>query len=378
MKKREVGMNGAGNDLLLKALRDPRTVADLGTAEWDELLSQGRRAAILGRMYYRLEDLDLLSGLPDKAVETLAAERTLAEENEREVLWELNRIQRALSDTGVPVVALKGAAYAVAGLPPARGRLCSDVDILVEKQDLRVVEDSLLRHGWEPVKLDEYDQRYYRAWMHELPPLLHKDRDTIVDVHHALSPATSRLRPDSRLLLQAAVPIEGTLFRVLAPADMVLHSATHMFQDGDTDGAFRDLKDIDDLLRHFGKGSFWDELLNRAHVLGLERPLFYALRYAKRLLETPVPEHVTAAVRTEGPPWPFLPIMDATALRTLSMSQLTHPRLPVALAKWFLFVRAHWLRMPPLLLARHLLRKSFRRTHSETEETEAVQGHFAR
>jgi len=30
------------------------------------------------------------------------------------------------------------------------------------------------------------------------------------------------------------------------------------------------------------------------------------------------------------------------------------------MAVWLLFVRSHWLRMPPGLLAAHLLRKAFR------------------
>ena len=37
------------------------------------------------------------------------------------------------------------------------------------------------------------------------------------------------------------------------------------------------------------------------------------------------------------------------------------PRRRAGLARWLLYVRSHWLRMPPLLLARHLLRKSLRR-----------------
>jgi hypothetical protein len=36
-------------------------------------------------------------------------------------------------------------------------------------------------------------------------------------------------------------------------------------------------------------------------------------------------------------------------------------RLPARVAAWLLFVRSHWLRMPPGLLAVHLLRKALRR-----------------
>ena len=53
---------------------------------------------------------------------------------------------------------------------------------------------------------------------------------------------------------------------------MVLHSATHLFHEGELDKALRDLVDIDGLLRHFGghgpgSGTSW---LQRAREVGLD------------------------------------------------------------------------------------------------------------
>jgi hypothetical protein len=319
-------------------------------------------------MYYQLEELDLLTALPGRILETLQTECLVANENKRALHWELNRLQRALSGTGVQVVVLKGAAYAGAELPPAKGRLCSDVDILVPKDKLGVVEQALNRHGWEPTTLDEYDQRYYRSWMHELPPLRHKDRDTIVDVHHALVPETSRFRSDSTLLLQAAIPLKDLMFHVPAPSDMVLHSATHLFQGEDPDVILRDLKDFDELVRHYGKGGFWGSLPLRARQLGLQRPLFYALRYADLLLGTPIPKHIMVSTRRDGPPWPTLWIMDALVLRAVTTHHATHRRLATRIASGFLYLHSHWLRMPSLLLTSHLLRKSYRRLLQRKQE----------
>jgi len=56
---------------------------------------------------------------------------------------------------------------------------------------------------------------------------------TIVDVHHTLLPLTGRLRPDREKLLTTAVSVDGSRLKVFAPPDMVLHSAAHIFQDGD-------------------------------------------------------------------------------------------------------------------------------------------------
>jgi len=94
------------------------------------------------------------------------------------------------------------------------------------------VEAALMLQGWATTHHNSYDQRYYRRWMHELPPLRHVTRATVLDVHHAILPETARLKPDSAKLLAASVPAQSDArFRVLAPADMVLHSATHLLHD---------------------------------------------------------------------------------------------------------------------------------------------------
>ena len=89
---------------------------------------------------------------------------------------------------------------------------------------------------------------------------------------------------------------------------MVLHSAAHLFQDGELNGGLRDLVDLDSLLRHFGSDeNFWGGLVSRAQTMDLERPLYYALRYCEQWLGTPVPDTSTL----KRPRTPARAIMDA-------------------------------------------------------------------
>ena len=203
--------------------------------------------------------------------------------------------------------------------------------------------------------------------MHELPPLRHVTRATVLDVHHAILPETARLKPDSAKLLAASVPAPSDArFRVLAPADMVLHSAAHLFHNEELRHGLRDLADLDSLLRDFGlKPGFWPALTARASELDLARPLYYGLRYATRMLGTPVPREVSTAIDIRHPSQSLRPLMDALFLRALrpdhpsAEDRLTPAGAPGAL------LRAHWLRMPPHLLAYHLTRKAFRREEQE-------------
>ena len=70
------------------------------------------------------------------------------------IRWEVDRIQFALRSIESPILLLKGAAYLLADLPLAQGRLVSDVDILVPEASLHQVEAALLAAGWGSLKLD--------------------------------------------------------------------------------------------------------------------------------------------------------------------------------------------------------------------------------
>lgn len=345
--------------LLIRTLVFPERLASLPPAEWECLLRLAKRLRLLGRVAAEVERLDLRAAIPSTAREVLDAGQTALRHRHTLITWELDRILWALQDTDYRPVLLKGCAYLLAGLPPAPGRSFADVDLLLPRAELLEVEAILQAKGWVSQKRHAYDQRYYREWMHELPPMRHREREVEVDLHHTLLPLTSRLKPPAELLFQAAVPIPGTGYRRLCPADMVLHSATHLFYDGEIKGGLRDLFDLHDLLKDFGaQPGFWDSLVPRAERLDLARPLAYALRYCHRILDTPIPARVLQASRRSQPNRLNRLVMDALVSRVLTRHQLSRDATPFAV--WPLYLRSHWLRMRPWLLTQHLARKLWR------------------
>ena len=352
--------HGAG--VLLDVLRDPARAHGLDTGGWDLLLRVARRARLLGRLAVILEDMGLASRLPDRVLAHFTAARVYVDQRQQAARWEINRVLAATQESGVPLVLLKGSAYIMAGLPAARGRLLSDVDLLLPVASLEDVEQTLLANGWAGVKLEEYDQRYYRTWMHELPPLRHPERGFEVDIHHTISPLTSRLNPDPEKLLRDSIPLDDSRLSVLQPVDMVLHSAVHLFYDGEFINGLRDLVDLSDLFAHFGSGAgFWDDLTARAREQDLQRPLFYAMRYTQQLLGAAIPETAMAASASGAPPRPVLGLMDSLISWAMVPDHPDFPQHRTALARWLLYVRSHWLRMPPGLLLKHLARKQVMR-----------------
>jgi hypothetical protein len=348
--------------LLVTALRDPAALPGMPATQLDLTLRLLRRARLLGRVAYQLGDLGLLADLPPVAADQLASALTFAEARARAAQWELDRLAWALREVPeVPVVALKGCAYLLSDTPNVAGRSFADVDLLVPETDLPAVELALRGHGWSGKELTPYDDMYYRRWTHELPAMTHAERTVEVDLHHNILMRTARLKPNPGLLFAETRPVSGLRYEVLAPTDMVLHAIAHLFYGGEMGDALRDLVDIDVLLRHFAGGDpgFWESLWPRAEALDLASPAFYGLRYARRILGTPVPDSVLASSKSGGPSAAALTMMDRMVPAALFPQHPDHLRCGVELWRLLLYMRSHWVKMPPIMLARHLSYKLY-------------------
>jgi hypothetical protein len=358
--------------LLVDALRDPATTSDLDAQGWTELLSMARAEQLIGTLAERLK----IESVPPKVSEILAEARVNADYQRRSALWEADCAQRALAGYGGKVVLLKGTAYVAAGLKAGEGRSIGDLDILVARQDLPQVEAALLAAGWEWVKPDPYDDVYYREHMHELPPLIHKERDRMIDVHHTILPLTARRRPDAAGMLGASKPLPFTVgglrlrggvgvgsvsvaqgltsptpdpsaereggLHVLSATDMVCHSAAHLFADGDLAGGLRNLWDIHCLLVEFRCPEFWGQLRERSKRHQLSEPVERAVRLAHQLYGTQIPKEWAGWHRQDKWYVARLTARDGWGRPTRKFIRL------------IFYIRSHWLRMPPLMLALHL------------------------
>lgn len=339
---------------LLRALRDPATMSGFDPATWDRVVPMALWTGLLGRLGALARHSGVDRAIPPQVWRHMQAMLTVAEEQARAVRHELHHLTQALADLPGPVLLLKGAAYAAAGLPPARGRVFGDIDILVPLEQIGDAESALMVRGWQSQTRSAYDQRYYRRWMHEIPPMMHNLRRSVLDVHHAILPPTARIKTRPGPIVDAAVPVPGWPgLHVPCAEDLLLHSATHLFHEGESGRMLRDLVDIDALWQAgFGGEAGASRLWSRAEDLGLTRPLAVAARLRQRLLDREVPARLQGLSR-----------IDRLASSAMA-SAMTTPCKPHAdarsgLANALLYVRGHALRMPLGLLALHLTVKGW-------------------
>jgi hypothetical protein len=185
---------------------------------------------------------------------------------------------------------------------------------MVAREDLPVVEAALIAAGWEWVKPDPYDDAYYRDHMHELPPLIHKERDRMIDVHHTILPLTAGPTPDAAGMLDCAValplpeqfehPDENLDYRyplptpfqpgnsyILSPHDILCHCAAHLIADGDLTGGLRNLWDfhcIANEMQNRTSGKYWHDIYAAPGCRHLYASVMRAARLSHHLYGTHV------------------------------------------------------------------------------------------
>lgn len=345
---------------LCRLIANPHLANRLAPSEWTGIITLARDANLLGTLGEKMALAGVSSGC--NADRHLAGARQLSERQRRSVRWEAQAIHDALAELDCPVVLLKGAAYCLGGYANAQGRLFGDIDILVPAKRIGDVEIRLMVNGWAPVVTTHYDERYYREWMHELPPMAHARRGSVIDVHHTILPPTARLRPNPAEIIAQATPLpELPALCVPCLEDLIIHSIVHLVHEGSADNGLRDLCDIWQLRHSVADDPELDaRLLDRAQQHGLEGPVAMGLRLVDRFFAEPPATRFGRAVSSNRRTSGYGRVAEslfARAIRGIGDSGTV-----MALTRLAIYIRAHWLRMPPLLLTRHLLRKWFTRS----------------
>lgn len=364
-------MTGLSRNKLRNVFVDENCVSQFTLKDWDLVVRQARKANLLYKLFKLFEEKGMLGLVPDAPMKHLMSVRVPGDNLERAVWQETCYLERAIS-FNAPLILLKGAAYVIKGLSAGKGRSFSDVDILVPKKKLLNVEMRLKAHGWLFGDIDEYDDQYYRKWMHELPPMMHIKRGAVVDVHHTILPETAYLTPQIEKIIDAVVPIAGfDNAYTLSPVDMVIHSAVHLFQDGELEHGMRDLVDLHYLIQEFSKenDSFVLDVLVRAEAIGLLRPVFYGLHYTHLFFNTKYSDEAMQKLRLSASK--FSGLMDVLFIRALMPDHSSCDDWFTPIARWMLFVRAHYLRMPLRLLIPHLLKKAYKTRQKENKKKHA-------
>ncbi len=357
--------------LLLQLFNKPELAQSFNSEQWTHIITHGRNQNMLGRLYSRFKARNLTSELPNKVrIHMENCEKT--EQRQRiNIHRELSDISNALSKKNVDSIVLKGAAYSILNLDCANGRIFNDIDVLVAKTDIRKAEIGFMTKSWFHTQETDYDKRYFREWMHEIPPMVHKIRHTTIDLHHNILPITNRQHFSSHLLERE--PTQYKHIYVLTPVDRFIHSAVHLFTESDFPHAIRDLTDLvllfNDLEASTGNDSYSVTKLirDRASDLNLGRyinlGLYFVLLQKQQDELHELEKQLTRSLKDR---------LTFSAYRKVfnqDCAVATSIRHKIAL--FWLFTRSHIVKMPLRILIPHLVRKLIFNTKKRFNNEEA-------
>ncbi|GEA02376.1 hypothetical protein KUL17_12730 [Alteromonas sp. KUL17] len=331
----------------------------LSATEWRDLILVARANSLLPRVASILlnsSDHDLY--IPPRAHAHLVASIRHETLFHNQVVHEVKLVNSKVSGALTrKLIVLKGAGYVIAGSKAAKGRIFSDIDLLLLKNDIPKVERALHLFGFVSDTDSEYDQKYYREWAHEIPPLRHFQRGTVLDVHHNIIPVVSGRAPNIEFFFESTVETEYGV-EVLRPAAMFLHSAIHLFFSEEFTNGFRDLSDLSLLLDEIIDDDVeLSYLFSLAGNTGFENELFLAFRYLERVFDRQIPAHIYQRFKQPLPKGIRLGLNDFIFGKVLAANHRLVDVKFRGLAQWLAFVRGHLLKMPFNILVKHTASK---------------------
>lgn len=321
------------NALLLAAAQvtpADAAIPDPATLDWDYLLRAANRQGITPLLRDWLGQRPALA-VPATAQAELDSAYWLSHFRNKTLLAELGRVLDAAAARGIAVVPLKGAILAPHYYPAPALRPMSDLDLLVQPDDIKGLASVLRDLGYSealgpPYLLDErlrdplHEERAFTL-AHDGLTVLVEYRAEALDpmVWHLteLDPAlTASLRHHAARSWRRTTQGQWgtTVFRRPAPEDLLLHIASHL-TTRHADFRLLWLHDIARVTAAHADAFDWDAFARAARDLRIAAPVFASLHAARRWAGAPVPlRHLYAALFATPPRQPALQSVERVLL----------------------------------------------------------------
>jgi HprK-related kinase A len=276
-----------------QAMETPEVATGWSDDLWGEILALANHIELLPQLAHRWLGCKHFDEFHPAVQRRLRREVQQSEFTRIVMSYEMEQLGELLSGLRVPLVLLKGCAYLLSGQRWPLGRRTSDVDLLFDESHVDAAGEILRQTAFEQKEaFSEKDRRYFRRWLHELPPVKHPHRMVEIDLHFRLLPAGDPCTFAVDDLIRRAVPIAGTAFHWLDPIDRVIHGAINLGHTGEFRRAFRDLWDLRQMIEDaLGAGEFdWQQLSRRSQDLRIERTVARVLLLAGECVGLQLPE----------------------------------------------------------------------------------------
>ena len=141
---------------------------------------------------------------------------------------DLMDINHALSIKGVAPILLKGMALNEANISKPGERFCRDIDLLLDKRDLKKAYSELRALKFRYINEDCSDDCKFLDPMHHIPPMVNAN-GTVIELHHRItSPEIYKNCPLTDMFINNSKKIGQ--FKIPPPEGLVMHAMYHGIQ----------------------------------------------------------------------------------------------------------------------------------------------------
>ena len=252
-------------------------VSEATAAQWTALVSEARQQALLGSIYFLLKDLELLATVPQAVQAHLQTGFHYAEKQKNTLLQEMLELEQVFQGTEYPCILVKGVGYRLSNLAFARGRIFSDIDLLIPHSAFADALLRLLDSGYLETGMSDYDRRYYIQWSHQHPPLTHFLRGANIDLHHHIFPVASNSGLAIEPMIVNSTKLVDSVFSVPSLPYLLVHASVHLFYQEETHKLVKDLCDLKQLYQECIETHSPEQILAACKSMHAEAAVYYAL-----------------------------------------------------------------------------------------------------
>lgn len=273
--------------------------------DWGYFLKEARNNGIPAIIYSKLNDnkAELLN-IPSDIFEELKRDFYLNAAKNTLIFNDLRRVLESFNKTGVPVIALKGAALAEKVYNNIALRPMSDIDLLVKKEDLLCLDEQLKILGYWPSDRAVNDIDFTSTYLTTLDYRSSSKNSIPLHIHwhfvNSTIPSDSYIKniKMEKIWQEAAkTKIAGVETLVMAPHHLLIHLSEHALRVTHSLSKLCFLCDIHEAVRFYKERLAWDKLIEDSLEFNLNRMAYLSLYFASEFLATQIPEEVLLRLR---------------------------------------------------------------------------------
>lgn len=284
--------------------------------DWGGFLTQARYHGIAASTYLHFKQLD--KGVPE-GVKNRLRKMYLWNVIHNLKLWSaLEEILRTFNQANIEGIPLKGIFLAEHLHGHIGSRSSSDLDLLVRREDFPRAKNELARIGYVPTRRpysEEFIGNFLRHQAFSKPESSHNR--TYLEIHWNLYVKRPKEFDMSPVWKNAtSINIDGFRVLTLSASDALLHLAINLRLHGYL--SLRLFGDLYALMARYQEEIDWHYVIRQAERNGQRVGLYYALYFAKELLDAEIPIGVLEQIK---PGW----FHNELVCSLLNPEQILHP-----------------------------------------------------